>query len=47
MTGGILLQLCLDSFEVKEVVSLVREKTNQQHPKLTEIVLDDFTDYTS
>lgn len=47
MTGGILLELCLDSSEVKEVVSLVRKKTNQQHSKLTEIVLDDFTDYTS
>lgn len=47
MTGSILLKICLDSSAIKEVISLVRKKTNFQHPKLKELVVDNFSNYTS
>ena len=47
MTGSILLKICLDSSAIKEVISLVRKKTNFQHPKLKEVVVDNFSNYTS
>lgn len=46
MIGGLILDQCLESEEVGEVVSLVRKPSTQGHPKLTEVVVPDFTDYT-
>ena len=46
MVGSIILQQCLDSSEVDKVVSLVRRKSNMEHAKLQEIVIDSFADYS-
>ncbi len=45
MVGGILLQLCLESNEVTEVISLVRKPTSIQHLKYKELVITDFLHY--
>lgn len=47
MTGSILLKICLESSAINEVISLVRKKTNIQHPKLKEVIVEDFSNYTS
>ena len=47
MIGNIVLNHCLHSDEVSEVVTLVRRKSGTEHPKLKEIIHSDFTDYTS
>ncbi|HEX5168779.1 MAG TPA: NAD-dependent epimerase/dehydratase family protein, partial [Cyclobacteriaceae bacterium] len=47
MIGNIILSHCVQSDEVSEVISLVRRRTDKQHPKLKEIVLSDFTDYSA
>jgi uncharacterized protein YbjT (DUF2867 family) len=45
MVGGLLLEHCLGSDEVGEVVSLVRNTTGKTHPKLKERVLTNFLEY--
>jgi nucleoside-diphosphate-sugar epimerase len=45
MVGSILLQLCLNSNEVDEVISLVRKPTNRSNEKYKEVVVDDFLNY--
>lgn len=45
MIGGILLQLCLNSEEVIEIIALVRKPTAISHPKYNEIIVDDFLNY--
>jgi uncharacterized protein YbjT (DUF2867 family) len=45
MVGSIVLQLCLDSAEVSEIVSLVRNPTSIQHSKYKEVVIADFLHY--
>lgn len=45
MVGSILLQLCLDSNEVSEIIALVRKSTSIQHPKYKEVVIADFLHY--
>jgi len=47
MIGGIVLRECLNSNEVKSVTSLVRKSSGFSHPKLTEIVHQDFMDLSS
>lgn len=45
MIGGLLLDLCLQTDSIGEVVSLVRRKSNTTHPKLMELAVDDFETY--
>ncbi|WP_268037040.1 NAD-dependent epimerase/dehydratase family protein [Algoriphagus sp. PAP.12] len=45
MIGNIILDHCLSSSKVGEIISLVRKKSNTTHSKLKEVIIDDFTDY--
>ena len=45
MIGGLVLDHCLKSDAISEVVSLVRKPTQRVHPKLKESVLTDFFNY--
>ena len=45
MVGGILLQICLKSNAVDEVISLVRRPTQRSNEKYKEIIINDFLDY--
>jgi nucleoside-diphosphate-sugar epimerase len=45
MVGSVVLELCLDSSEVSEIISLVRKPTNIQHSKYKEVVVADFLQY--
>ncbi|NOU58530.1 NAD(P)H-binding protein [Marinifilum caeruleilacunae] len=46
MTGGIVLEHCLESSEIDKVTSFVRKPSGIKHPKLKEIVLSNFLDYS-
>lgn len=46
MVGSLLLTDCLNSEKISEVTSLVRKPTGLKHQKLTEIVMQDFEDYS-
>lgn len=45
MIGELILQECLSSDQINRVTSLVRRSSDTNHPKLQEVVIDDFTDY--
>lgn len=45
MIGSLLLQNCLQSNKVNEVLNLVRKPSGIQHEKLREIIVTDFLDY--
>ena len=45
MVGGIVLQLCLHSEAMTEVIALVRKPTNTKHSKYKELVVTDFLNY--
>lgn len=45
MVGGKILQLCLNSEEVSEIISIVRNPTNTKHEKYKEVVIKDFLNY--
>ena len=47
MIGNIILQQCLKSSEVGEVISIVRRPSGTSHSKLNEIVHSDFMDYNN
>ena len=47
MVGSLVLKHCLSSAEINQVISLVRKKTNNNHPKLKEVVITNFEDYTT
>ena len=47
MVGNIILNHCLTSQKIKEVISLVRKPTALTHEKLNEVVIEDFTDYAA
>jgi uncharacterized protein YbjT (DUF2867 family) len=47
MVGGGVLRECLLAPDVTEVLSVVRKPSGQKHPKLHELVHDDFFDFTS
>jgi uncharacterized protein YbjT (DUF2867 family) len=46
MIGKLVMNHCLHSETITEVISFVRKSTGQKHPKLTEIVLTNFEDYS-
>ncbi|TKG93676.1 NAD-dependent epimerase/dehydratase family protein [Puteibacter caeruleilacunae] len=46
MIGGIILQECLQSNEISEVISIARRPSKVSHTKLKEVVLLDFNDYS-
>ena len=45
MIGSLILENCLDHHLVSEVISLVRRKSEKNHAKLTEVLMEDFTKY--
>ena len=47
MVGSLVLEQCLSSPEINQVISLVRKKTDNSHSKLKEVVISNFTDYSS
>lgn len=47
MIGQLVLEHCLKTTEVKEVISLVRRKSEREHPKLKEVLIEDFSDYSA
>jgi hypothetical protein len=47
MIGNIILDHCLSSSKINNVISLVRKKSNTAHPKLKEVIIEDFTEYTN
>ena len=47
MIGGIILKLALEHADVHEVVSLARRPSGINHPKLNEVILEDFTQLDS
>jgi len=47
MIGGLVLQKCLNSSKVEKIISVVRRASGIQHPKLKEIILSDFSNYSS
>ena len=47
MIGGLVLKNCLDRDDVAEVTSIVRKVSGIKHPKLTEVVHDDFLNFGS
>lgn len=47
MIGKLILNKCLQSANIQQVVSLVRRPTVQMHAKLTEVVVDNFEDYSN
>lgn len=46
MIGKLVLEKCLSSDKISEIISLVRKPTENKHPKLTEVAVPDFTNYT-
>jgi len=46
MIGNLILNHCLDSAKISEVISLVRKPKGTAHAKLKEVVVKDFTDYS-
>lgn len=46
MIGKLVLNYCLHSEKVTEVISFVRKSTGQKHPKLTEIIQTNFEEYS-
>jgi uncharacterized protein YbjT (DUF2867 family) len=45
MIGELILKECLSSDKVEKVISLVRRNSNHSHPKLQEIIIEDFSNY--
>ncbi len=46
MVGSLILEKCLASDEVAQVVSMVRKKSSVDHPKLKNVIVTNFTDYS-
>jgi len=47
MVGNLVLQSCIQHNDIKEIISLVRKPTNEKSAKLTELVVENFADYTA
>ena len=47
MVGTHILEECLSSNQIDKVISLVRKKGKKSHPKLDEVIIEDFSDYTT
>ncbi len=46
MIGSLIIEQCLHSEHINEVISLVRKPSTQNHHKLTQIIIQDFEEYT-
>jgi len=46
MIGNIILKQCLDSQEIAKVTSFVRRFSDNKHPKLNEVLVKNFKDYS-
>lgn len=46
MIGNLILEQCLSSSEIGQVTSLVRRGSSNKHPKLKEVVIKNFVDYS-
>ncbi|MPQ46871.1 NAD-dependent epimerase/dehydratase family protein [Marinifilum sp. N1E240] len=46
MVGNIILKHCLKSLEIAKVTSFVRRFSDNKHPKLNEVLVKDFKDYS-
>lgn len=47
MVGNLILNHCLESAQINEIISLVRKPTGMKHQKLKEVVIHDFEDYST
>lgn len=47
MIGNIILQKCLNNPNIAKVTSISRKSTGSKHPKLVEVLHQDFTDFSS
>ena len=47
MVGNLILEECLSSNEIDRVISLVRHKSHNNHQKLKEEIINDFSDYSA
>ena len=47
MIGSLVLEACLNRVDVANVTSIVRKATGRKHPKLVEVVHDDFLDFSA
>lgn len=47
MIGNLILNQCLASSKINEIISLVRKPTGLKHQKLTEVVIQNFEDYST
>ena len=45
MIGNLILEKCLVSSEISEVIALVRKQSLQIRPKLKEVIVTDFKNY--
>ena len=46
MIGNLVLKYCLERNDVNKITSITRKKTGIIHPKLIEIIHNDFLDYS-
>jgi nucleoside-diphosphate-sugar epimerase len=46
MIGGLILQNCINNPEINKITTIVRKKTGLVHEKLTEIIHDNFLDFS-
>jgi uncharacterized protein YbjT (DUF2867 family) len=46
MVGGLALRMCLDSPDVSRVTAVGRKAAGIDNPKLTEVIVDDFNDWS-
>lgn len=47
MIGNLVLKNCILSDQIKHIVSISRRQTGINHPKITEVIHNDFLDFTS
>ena len=46
MIGSIVLRECVQSNQIKKVISITRRSSGAAHPKVEEVIHNDFSDYT-
>lgn len=46
MIGNLILNYCLNRSDVNSITSITRKKTGIVHPKLIEVLNDNFLDFT-
>lgn len=47
MVGNLVLQECIQSDQINEIISLARKPSNSSNSKINEIIISDFTDYSN